>query len=230
MDRIVPMVWNSGWDRIFTDHEWGRYPPEELIRFIASHYYKFNPRSSVSILEVGCGPGANIWYLAREGFSAFGIDGSTVAIERAEQRLLKEGLNAELNVADVMKIPYPDDFFDAVIDIECIYANSMADSQIILNEIKRVLKPGGRFFSKTFSTGTFGDGNGIRLEGEERTYVKIYKGALKNGYGIIRFNSEDDIHDLYSIFTIESIDYIIRSENNRKYEIREWLIECRKNP
>jgi SAM-dependent methyltransferase len=223
------MVWNLGWDQIFSDHEWGRYPPEDLIRFIASNYYKITPRSSVAILEVGCGPGANIWYLAREGFSVFGVDGSSVAIERAKQRLSKEGLNADLKVADIMKIPYPDAFFDAVIDIECIYANSMADSRIIVDEIKRVLKPGGRFFSKTFSTGTYGDGNGIKLEGEERTYVELFNGALKKGYGIIRFNSEEDIHDLYSIFQIESIDYIIRSENNQKYEIREWLIECKKS-
>src|SRR3989338_32841 len=28
-------MWNSGWDKIFEANEWGKYPPEELVRFVA---------------------------------------------------------------------------------------------------------------------------------------------------------------------------------------------------
>jgi SAM-dependent methyltransferase len=222
------MAWNSGWDEIFRRHEWGRYPPEELIRFIAEHFYAAEPRSGVSILEVGCGPGANIWYLAREGFTVCGIDGSSVAIGRARERLAREGLVARLETGDIMHLPYADGSFDAVIDIECIYANSLADSRVILGEISRVLKPGGWFFSKTFMTGTYGEGKGPTLPGEPNTYLEQSEGALKKGYGIIRFTSEDELRDLYSVLEIVNVDQVIRTEKNRSYEIREWLIECRK--
>jgi ubiquinone/menaquinone biosynthesis C-methylase UbiE len=222
------MAWDMGWDTLFEKHGWGQYPPEELIRFIARNFSSRPDRKSVKILEVGCGPGANIWFLCREGYSTYGIDGSQVAIGLASERLKKEGLIAELHTGDITRIPFPDNFFDAVIDIECIYANTLKDSKIIMGEIDRVLKPGGIFFSKTFMTGTYGDGKGERVPDEPHTYKNLKEGALRQGYGIIRFTSEDDIKDLYSRFDIASIDYLVQSRNNRRYEIKEWLIECKK--
>jgi hypothetical protein len=35
---------------------WGKYPPEELVRFFAAHYYEAEPRNAVKVLEIGCGP------------------------------------------------------------------------------------------------------------------------------------------------------------------------------
>ena len=43
------------WDSIFSSKEWGRYPSEDLIRFIARNFYKAEKRSSIKILELGCG-------------------------------------------------------------------------------------------------------------------------------------------------------------------------------
>lgn len=138
-------MWNKGWDKIFEENEWGKYPPLELVRFIARTHYQAPDRKAVKILEIGCGPGANLLYLAKEGFSAYGIDGSKVALGRAEQRLLQEGLNVALQQGDVMALPYDDASFDSVIDIECLYANSLADTKKIISEIHRVLRPGGSF-------------------------------------------------------------------------------------
>ncbi len=159
-------MWDSGWDDIFQKHEWGRYPCEEVVRYVARTTRGLEDRAGFKVLEVGCGTGANLWYIAREGFAAFGIDGSAVAVARAEKRLHEEGLSARLQVGDAMRLPYEDGFFDLVLDVECIYANSMKDSRVILSEIERVLKLGGHFFSKTFMTGTYGDGKGRTLPGE----------------------------------------------------------------
>ena len=222
------MTWNSNWEEIFKNSQRGKYPPEELIRFIARRYYHEPDRKSLKILEVGCGSGANIWYLAREGFAVYGIDGSKTAIHQANLRLDTENLNAELTVGDIINLPYKKDFFDCIIDVECIYANTLADSKNIIEEIYRVLKPGGNFFSKTFMEGIVKPGDGTLLKGEPHTYQSISTGPLSAKVGIQRLTSENDIARLYSVFTIESVDYIIRSEENRKYEIREFLISCKK--
>lgn len=204
------MAWDKGWDNIFEQYSWGSYPPEELVRFIARTFGSLLDRKSVHVLEVGCGPGANICYLAREGYTAYGIDGSRVAINQAKERMAKQQLHAHLDVGDIMRLPYADESMDAVIDIECLYANTLEDSKIILSEIQRVLKPTGVLFSKTFMTGT-------------------HEGALKQGYGHIRYMSEADILPLYGhCFDVTAIDYIIRSDKNRNHEIKEWLISCQK--
>lgn len=221
-------MWNPGWDKIFQQNEWGRYPPEELVRFVARNYYSLPDRSAIRILEIGCGPGANLWFLGREGFAVHGLDGSEVGLQRAKSRLEQEGIEAVLCRGDAMEMPYPDGSFNCVIDVECIYANSLKDSRRIIREVHRVLEPGGTFFSKAFMTGTYGDGNGTLMDGEPHTFVDIREGALHRGYGIIRFTAEEEILDLYGVFAKVEYDRLIRSDKNRQYEVREWLITCRK--
>ena len=70
------------WENIFASRGWGAYPPEELVRFIARNFRTVPDRSQVHVLEIGCGPGPNIWFLAREGYAAAGIDGSPTAIRQ----------------------------------------------------------------------------------------------------------------------------------------------------
>ncbi len=221
------MAWNKGWDDIFQDYEWGRYPDTALVRFIARNFKNKEKRSHQKILEIGCGTGANLWFLAREGFIVYGIDGSNVAIEKAASRMKEESLTVDLKHGDIMQLPYDDGKFDGVIDIECLYSNSKKDSKIIIEEIKRVLKPGAFFFSITFMTGTYGDGKGTPLPDEPNTYIELNEGAFKKGYGIIRFTSEQDLKEIYSAIGVHQIDYYIRSEKNRSYEIKEWAITCR---
>lgn len=219
-------MWDERWDEIFKNNEWGKYPPEELIRFIAINFYKCPDRSKVKILEIGSGTGANLWYMAREGFDVTGVDGSNTGVERSQERLKAESLNARVLVGDVVNLPFNDNSFECVIDIECLCSNSFKDTKKIVSEIYRVLKPQGKFFSKTFMTGSEGDGAGEKVSGEKNTYADSFKGTATKGCGIIRFTDEDEISQLYGKFKIESIDYITRSKNNRAQLVKEWIIAC----
>jgi ubiquinone/menaquinone biosynthesis C-methylase UbiE len=149
------MAWDESWEAIFQENEWGKYPPEYVIRFVARNWYRVPDRKVVHLLDLGCGPGACTWYMAREGFSVSSIDGSSTAIKRLEQRLESEGLSAECRVGDFTKtLPWPDNSFDGAIDNASIYANVYEDWRRALKETKRVLKFGGRLFSACFSTNT----------------------------------------------------------------------------
>ena len=82
--RYRRIAWPRGipiWDDVFRSRSWGKYPKEELVRFIARRYYGAPDRSAVRILDLGCGYGAATWYLAREGFAVSAIDGSRVIID-----------------------------------------------------------------------------------------------------------------------------------------------------
>tara|TARA_X000000368_G_C23023846_1_gene709268 strand:+ start:365 stop:1036 length:672 start_codon:yes stop_codon:yes gene_type:complete len=221
-------MWDKGWDQIFSNFEWGKYPGEDLIRFIARNFYKIKNRQSIKILEVGCGTGANIWFLSREGFTSYGIDGSKIAIDKASQYLENENLKADLRVGDAMKLPYEKSYFDAVIDVECIYANSLEDANLILQEIHRVLKPGGLLFSKTFGDKMSGQETATEVEGEKGTFLKMPDGPLRDGYGIIRLTSESQIEDLYAMFDEISYDYLYRTDSGGIKIVPEWIINAKK--
>ena len=221
-------MWDKGWESIFSENEYGKYPSEELIRFVAINYYKVPNRNDIKILEIGSGTGPNLWYLAREGFMVVGVEGSLSGVEKTKERLKKESLTAEVFVGDVMNLTFEDNSFDCVIDMECLCANTFKDSLIILDEVLRVLKLNGKFISRTFMTGSEGYGKGLKLEGEENTYNDSFQGTETKGCGIIRFTSEEEILELYNKFNIENIDYRILTKDNQQINVKEWLIVCSK--
>lgn len=217
------MIWDPIWERVFRSRDWGKYPPEELIRFVARSYYAAPDRAQVRILEVGCGTGANIWYLSREGFSAYGIDGSSIAIEKARQRLKEESLAASLKVGDAtaLKKYFPLEF-DAVIDIACLYSNESNDVEAILSQISQVLKPGGRFFGMMVAKGSWGDGTGREIE--PNTFTDITEGPYA-GKGKAHFFSEEEIRRFLRHFSKVQIETTERSMENRKRRIAHWVVE-----
>jgi ubiquinone/menaquinone biosynthesis C-methylase UbiE len=66
-----------------------------------------------------------------------------------------ENLKANLLVGDIMELPFENNFFDCVLDVECLYANNWKNSSLIMREIYRVLKQNGLFYSRTFSSEMF---------------------------------------------------------------------------
>ena len=216
------MTFDPVWDEIFRTQAWGKYPGEDLIRFVAQNFYQVPERSTVKILEVGCGPGANLWYMAREGFSVYGVDGSATAITRARTRLDSEcpGWNGELKVGDIARLDFADGVFDAVIDNEAVYANSFESSVKIYDELARVCKPCGKLFSRTFAKGCWGDGTGIS---SGRNAWISSEGPLKDK-GLSRFTEFSEIPELIRGFEIRETELLTKTMENRSREVREWLI------
>ncbi len=184
MDRI--------WEEIHSTREWGQYPAEYVIRFMARNYYSAD-RGSIKVLDFGCGGGANTWYLSREGFDTYAFDGSESAVLHTGEKLSKEGLKADLRVLDGTKIDYGNDFFDAVVDCVCVYANSMKDIVKMYEEIYRVLKPGGKLISSCFGTQTTGYATGEEIEKD--TFINLESGP-NEGRGTSHFYKMEDLEKL----------------------------------
>ena len=219
------MNWDPLWENIFKESCWGSYPNEELIRFMARNFYKSPNRKEVKVLEIGCGTGSNVWYLAREGFSAYGIDGSETATEMARDRLSGEGLEADLKTGDVVSMfqHYPENYFDAVVDIGCLQCNQLEDVQKIVTNCRVVLKPGGRMFALIVATGSLGDGSGTQIE--SGTYVDISEGPLKDR-GLNHFFSRDEVDTVWDGFEDMRIEYVSRSFNDCATEYRTWTVDA----
>ena len=102
---------------------------------------------ATTVLDLGCGTGRHVVYLARRGFSVSGLDSAPEGLGVARQWLDEEGLDADLRLHNMTeRLPYGDGFFDAVISVQVIHHADMAMIRQIVEEILRVLKPGGLVF------------------------------------------------------------------------------------
>lgn len=221
------MSWDPVWEKIFQERTaWGLYPPEELVRFVAQQYFRVPDRKQIRILEVGCGPGGgSSWFIAREGFSLIGVDGSETAIERARRRFKTEGLSGEFRVGYLDELPWDDSTFDCIVDVACLQCNDEASAKSIVAEIWRLLKPGGHHFSLTAKVGSWGDGTGERIDA---TSFRNLKEGPFAGMGVMRFATRESLKKLYSDFSLLTLDYSLRSLDNSVHELGNWVVNCQK--
>ncbi|AMM54897.1 methyltransferase domain-containing protein [Pyrococcus kukulkanii] len=127
----------------------------EVLEIPLDRYFNPLRKKAVSLaqgrtLEVGVGTGKTLRYYPRD-VELYAIDGSEEMIKIAKRRAKKLGLSVKFFVGDVEKLPFPDNFFDTVISsfVFCTVPNPRRG----MEEIKRVLKPGGRavFLEHTIS-------------------------------------------------------------------------------
>ncbi len=103
-----------------------------------------------SVLDVGCGNGRNLIFLAREyGLKGVGYDISAQAIEQAKQASVDFDLTYEArSIAGLLTIP--DNSQSLVLDMMTSHFLNKKEREFLRDEIFRVLLPGGFLFMKTF--------------------------------------------------------------------------------
>lgn len=104
------------------------------------------------VLDLACGAGTTSFYLSKKyDCTITGIDLSESLINSAKSRLSNYNKKEKINfdVADALNIPYPDNTFDAV--IAQAFFILIDNKEKVLEEIYRVLKPGGYFGSLELS-------------------------------------------------------------------------------
>jgi SAM-dependent methyltransferase len=224
-NSIEAGTWDPLWEDIFRSKSWGRYPPEHIVRFIARAFSGARDRSTIRLLEIGCGPGANIWFMAREGFSVCGIDGSGTAIERATKRLAAEGLMADLRIGDYAQLPWSDSTFDGAIENVSLYSNPSAAIDRALNEVHRVLRPGAPFLSSFFSDRTWGYGEGNMVERDG--FMDLREGPLA-GAGFCLFLNRGRVNEVFHAFTDIAVERVSWTLNDERQLVEQLVIICRK--
>ena len=80
------------------------------------------------------------------GMQLFGIDQSETQIEKAEAFLKKNAIEAVLQKGDMRELPFEDETFEYVYEHYSMCHLSHDDTQRSIDEMKRVLKPGGLCF------------------------------------------------------------------------------------
>lgn len=216
------------WERKYSSGHVQRYPWDSVVSFVFRNAPRDRPRSEVSILEVGCGTGSNLWFMAREGFRTSGIDASPSAIATAQERMREESMQTDLRVGSFTALPFPDQSFDLAVDRASLTCVGRSVARKAVAELHRTLKPGGIIFFNPYSAA-----HGSRLAGvlhEDGLVRNITAGTLQ-GVGHICFYTRQDVLDLFADgFAVEScLHMLLGDETTPAKDIHaEWRVVARK--
>jgi len=101
---------------------------------------EFRQHRGERVLEVGCGTGCDLLQFAKNGALATGVDITPRHLDLARQRV---GNRATVVRGDGRNLPFPDASFDFVYSHGVLHHSD--EPQQVVQEIFRVLQPGGRF-------------------------------------------------------------------------------------
>lgn len=111
-------------------------------------FEKMNIQDESKVLELGCGNGL-LWAKNKEVIKQ-SLDITLSDLSEGMLQSAKENINnpnIKYQIIDVQDIPYEDESFDVVIARHMLY--HVPDIDKALSEIKRVLKPNGKFYAST---------------------------------------------------------------------------------
>jgi SAM-dependent methyltransferase len=98
------------------------------------------------IVDIGCGKGRNSIYLAKLGYKVKAFDFVPDAIEEARKRSIAEGVNIDLEVADLTeRWSIGDSEANAIIDCNTTICIPNPSRKFAVKEARRILKKGGLY-------------------------------------------------------------------------------------
>jgi SAM-dependent methyltransferase len=95
------------------------------------------------VYDLGCGIGRHLFFLIEMGFDVYGSDYSLNAVTEVNRRLEEIGYAHKVKHESMTEISEQDESYDAVIAYNVVYHAYLADMKKALNNIYRILKPGG---------------------------------------------------------------------------------------
>lgn len=156
--------------------------------FRQTQLYTFLRYCNESALErkvLDCGAGGNLPPLAlfaEHGYNTCGVEFDQRALDRAEAFEKENGMTLGIVNGDMRQLKFENEEFSYVYSYNSIFHMTKAEIGKAMNEMKRVLKPGGLLFVNFASVNDFrygqderaGEGEFLHLEGGELVLHSYY--------------------------------------------------------
>ncbi|MGB0389249.1 MAG: class I SAM-dependent methyltransferase [Ardenticatenaceae bacterium] len=138
--RRVQFVWS--YYRKSTPWDTNQTPPE-VVEFIS--------RADITAgraLDLGCGTGTNVLYLARHGWQAIGVDYVAQPIKVAKQKAAQASLPCQFYQGDVSRLdalPLQPSSFDYLLDIGCMHSLTPQAQSRYATHLAGLAQPGAYY-------------------------------------------------------------------------------------
>lgn len=127
-------------------------PADELVELVEGGRIKTG-----KALDIGCGTGTNVLYLAEKGFDASGVDISKVAVKKAVAKARKRDLRCNFYILDFTKtqaVSKTISTFDIVLDAGCFHSLSSQDRDSYADSLELVSHPHSLYLLWCFLRGS----------------------------------------------------------------------------
>lgn len=189
-------------------HAYGEAGTEKLLQLI-----EFN--NGESILEVGFGTGTTLVKIAAAGKNVklHGIERSEIMLKKAKARIRFSGFRNNIFLAKLepnQQFPFENNFFDKII-IESVLAIQDDDTlYFMLSEIRRVLKPAGKFYLNET----------VWLSSITPAEIERINSYCKNKFGIVQSNGTYKYRDGWKQLLQENGFTVLEMKSIQEIEVR----------
>ena len=118
------------------------------------------------LLDAGCGPGVLHPALAALGVRIAGVDASPGMVREARAQACAGGYALAVTVGDAQALPFRDACFERAMANHMLY--HVPDQRAALEELRRVLRPGGRAVMATNGADNFAQFDALHRAAAER--------------------------------------------------------------
>jgi len=138
------------WEKLHENPRyWPEYPSERVVQWAFRTWPDREPveggaSQTIKVLDHGCGTGRHTIFLKENGFDAEGCDVSKNGLEVAAIRAIGRDLDIPFTHYDGTTLPYMDETFDGLVSYGVLYYLPKEAIGVAVDELKRVLKRGGK--------------------------------------------------------------------------------------
>lgn len=143
--------WRTYFDDAFFDLHDPLFPESESRREVGAMLELLGLPAPSRILDIPCGWGRHAVLFPEAGHECFGADISIALLERAAAAAEIAELPLRFAAADLRSLPFAGESFDGVVNVFTSLGLFLEDEEDLkaLREVRRVLRPGGRFLLET---------------------------------------------------------------------------------
>ncbi|HUS82376.1 MAG TPA: class I SAM-dependent methyltransferase [Dehalococcoidia bacterium] len=166
---------HQGWEQIWRrGGSYGDAPEPQVVELSN----RLKDRGWSRVLDLGCGLGRHLLWLATEGFHVWGCDVSPTAVAACHLALTGSGLPAGVLRAEMTALPFRENVFDAVVAWDVVFHTTVKGISRTVSGVHHSLRDDGLFLltlNSTESTDRQRARDGLALgeaeELERETYV-----------------------------------------------------------